>query len=183
MASAHLGIALLTLMGGVVLACTSVLGIDQDYRLALGGAGGSGGVLDNCPAPTDPPGGACPAECSGGCAGAICTIDCDGGGCPDAMSACPAGFDCVAQCNSNGECNGLTLTCPAAASCTLVCNGNNGCMGATLVCADGPCEMVCGGNPSTCDGAVLQCGSGRCTCSGNKAVDVQCGASCGCYAC
>jgi hypothetical protein len=183
---------LFVLLGSLVLGCTHVLGIAHDYRLQLGGAGGAaggsgagggGGVMDTCPDPIDPPGGMCPSECTGGCQGTTCMIDCGNNGCPDAMSTCPTGFDCEARCSGGGDCNDMTLTCPPQASCLLRCDSINGCMNVTLVCGDGPCALDCNGNANTCNNAQLVCGSGRCSCDGESSVDVQCGPSCGCYEC
>src|SRR5688572_17144348 len=47
-----------------------------------------------------PDGGACPAECNGGCVDDVCTIDCSIDGCAAQMVACPAEFACAVLCES-----------------------------------------------------------------------------------
>ena len=102
---------------------------------------------------------ACPEACTS-CErqSMTCNIDCGLTNCTNSSTPikCPAGWNCVVACSTNGSCRGLD--CTEGESCTATCKGN------------GSCRDV-------------KCGPGRCdfTCSGEQSCrSVDCDASCGC---
>ncbi len=95
-----------------------------------------------------PVGGTCPPECTGGCDGTTCTIECFGNGaCDDESVACPPGWDCDVVCSGNGACDGATIACTDNA-CTIGCSGNWGCRNARIECGEGTCAVDCGNGNS-----------------------------------
>jgi hypothetical protein len=101
----------------------------------------------------------CPSQCTScNVATKSCTIDCalSGNACNQAIT-CPAGWDCIIGCSTNGSCrNGIN--CQNSKSCTITCGAAQSCR--NVSCGAGPCNIDCAGN-------------GSCR-------DVSCGASCAC---
>ncbi|MEM1034700.1 MAG: hypothetical protein AAGN82_30450, partial [Myxococcota bacterium] len=145
---------------------------------------GGGACAFACGQDPDPPAGACPAACTGGCIGGTCRIDCNGAGaCQGAMVNCPPGWRCEVQCGGPTSCMGATVTCPEKYACDLVCTGD--CTATTLVCDSGPCAIECG-VAGSCLNTVVQCDINTCnaTCLGaTTQPSLQCGGACGCSPC
>jgi len=107
--------------------------------------------------------GACPSQCSGGCASGTCVIGVGGGGNVD----CPANLPCDVQCHGDKACRGV-INCAAGQPCQVECNGTTACTNwplsgvtAMSLCVDcsgdknqsATCRIAClgpGCNPS-CD--------------------------------
>lgn len=132
---------------------------------------GGGTCVPRCGFEPTPPGGSCPAACTGNCSGTICTILCDAPNeCNSAAGAivCPAGWDCDVQCVNNQACQDNTITCPADYACSVTCTGNQACGGTTVTCSQrGTCALSCSdtGGGEDCLSAVLNCGYNTCTAS------------------
>ena len=141
----------------------------------------SGCACGNSQAPL---GGMCPVECTGGCDGTTCTIDCAGNSaCEGDPVACPAGWDCVIDCDGSNACRGAMLACTGNA-CTVECNSNFACRDAQVQCGEGTCAVTCLNGNSVCDGLEIVCGANdsTITCNGNDVVVVTpyAGSSCLC---
>jgi hypothetical protein len=115
--------------------------------------------------PTPPGDPACPAECTGGCQGAVCSIDCSGQEtCRGDLLRCPDGFSCAITCAGDRACDGATIECPATYECAIECSGPEGCRGIDVNCGAGTCTLACGSGDAVCSsGARLDCGAGACT--------------------
>ena len=140
----------------------------------------------DCSADRVPPGGACPAECTGGCADGVCTITCGPAGCNDGTITCPADFACNIVCTGVDACDTTTIHCPAQYACTVACDQYDACGDVMLVCGAGACAMSClGDGGEACGGSMIQCGTGSCaaTCAGSDLPAVDCASSCGCSPC
>jgi hypothetical protein len=180
------------LLGALValVGCTQVIGIDGDYTLLEDDGGGGSGTGTGtgtgammCPAEPTPDGGACPAECSGGCNGGTCLIDCGASSC-DGVT-CPSGFTCDVDCAA-GSCDGATIDCPPEQACEILCEGAMNCRGLTVNCGGGPCLLTCSTGNQVCRDSNLSCGEHRCqaTCSQtSNQPDVSCNDSCDCRPC
>lgn len=160
---------------------------DPDYECAANEETCDGsGVCDAlCEQDPLPPGGACPTECTGGCAGRMCFFDCNAAGsCTGQTLTCPDGFACEVQCGGATSCDDAVVECPALYACSVVCTGD--CKAATVQCsAGGLCSLDCGGGQQ-CQGTSLDCGGNRCTatCAGGAFPAVACnGNTCGCDTC
>jgi hypothetical protein len=156
-------------------------GLDLEGECAAGACVDAGAC---CGDAVMPPGGTCPAVCTGGCSDGTCTIDCSAGDTCDGLPvACPAGFHCVVDCSqSQNACRDSPIDCPADHSCDVLCgNGEHKCQNAQITCRDGPCNVVCEGG-DTCDGAVVTCGANSCEvqCAAKDKPAVTCGDSCSC---
>ncbi len=164
------------------------------------GANDSGGAFDagidsafgeadaspNCPDdPVAPGSNTCPGECTGGCAGNVCTIDCRGDGtCDGDTIDCPPEYDCLILCEGVDACDTGTVNCPPLYGCTLSCSGGiDACGDQQINCGAGPCVVECG--TDTCQGAMVNCTEGPCTaaCTGQPPPTVNCGNSCSCTEC
>jgi hypothetical protein len=139
---------------------------------------------DSCGLDPPPPGGVCPAVCSGGCtADNVCVIDCDTSDCIAAVITCPPGFACDVRCTGNAACGSATILCPATYSCHVACEGDWSCSSTTINCSsDGTCDLECG--TTACPGTLLDCGYDACSasCEGMCLAEpmVDCGSSCEC---
>ena len=155
------------------------------------GASGRAGVdagSDGCPPSTTPPGGSCPAVCSGGCAAGVCTINCDAEQeCKGRDLQCPPEFACVLRCAGKQSCQDTALTCSATHACRIECTGEQACAPASADCGAGSCELVCA--PQACKGMKLRCSSGSCsarcdsTAAGERPTVERCNEACRCTRC
>jgi hypothetical protein len=188
------------------LGCVQILDADQDYVLGhpFGGSGGTGGTADGgaggtggaggiggggagaggmmCGEAVPPVGGACPAECNGGCDEDICVIDCSQTICSNTID-CPDDFACEVRCGSM-DCRDATITCPPAHACEVLCTEGMACRDATLTCTDGPCSVSCAAGG--CAGMGVTCGTNACTvdlCDSGNNPTLTCGDSCSCMDC
>ena len=119
--------------------------------------------------PADP--GPCPSECTGGCQGGVCTIECIGDqACRDDTLACPAGFSCAITCDGSDACRAATVTCPAEYGCAVDCVGSSACRDTVVQCGAGACAATCGGGGDFFGG-------------GFDRPTLECGAACACDAC
>lgn len=138
-------------------------------------------------------GGTCPAECSGGCSGTICTILCDEESeCQGANLPCPAGFDCAVDCVGRHGCRDALIDCPPQHSCSVTCGPNTGtafnhaCEGATVTCTNGPCDVFCAADGDLdCRDLTIACGTNACdvSCPDSNHPLVNCGSACRCNTC
>lgn len=151
---------------------------------------GSADANRSCPAEPVPPGNAtnCPSECTGGCLGSVCMIDCIGdGSCDTTDIVCPADFDCLIRCHGIDACDSGSITCPADYGCWIECaGGNDACGSQDVTCGAGACTIDC--EPDTCNGANVSCGAGPCAsvCDGVAPADIpsiDCTDACSCSAC
>ncbi len=122
--------------------------------------GSSGGGMCG---PEAPGMGACPVECTGGCAGGTCTIlcgvaECAGGGSID----CPADWPCFIDCNADNSCSNTTINCDNG-PCTLECGGINSCLNSTMNCGPEACSATCMG-PA---GSLSNFNCAACSCMNN----------------
>ncbi len=139
------------------------------------------------PAPSPPrAGGSCPQQCTGGCKGSVCRVDCAAeGSCQNGLECAP-GMDCEVTCGARA-CEKY-LYCRHATSCTFLCNGPGACSGSIeggmgpckVLCTKGACGTIaCGRASSTevlCDGNSchsIEGGRGTCkvTCRGGSCVN------------
>lgn len=146
------------------------------------GQGGSGGVA--CGQDLAPTGGACPAICTGGCAGNTCAIDCDDNNeCNREVIVCPDGFACIVRCDASNACKDAVIHCPASHACEVRCL--DGCSALQIDCGAGTCTLHCG-PLEVCENVGLACGTNDCsaTCEGSVELPVvSCGESCDCTTC
>lgn len=133
-----------------------------------------------------PPGGPCPPECTGGCSGATCTIDCaSSGACDHVDIVCPPDFACEVICDGADACDDATIECPPDYGCQVSCSGgHDACGDIQLDCGDGTCTLDC--EADACSGAQVDCGIEACTanCTGMPFPMLEgCGGSCACALC
>lgn len=150
-------------------------------------AGGMGGTL-GCDEEPDPPGGTCPAVCTGSCSmgNTVCVFDCDApNSCTSATLSCPPGFACEVRCRGSGSCQGATVSCPSLYPCEVTCEMNSACTSTTITCSSGTCALICGAGNGVCQGANLACGPNTCTatCDDQDSPTVTCPPSCDCQPC
>jgi hypothetical protein len=145
------------------------VGTDPDGDCVSTGHSCDGAGVCSCGNDPEPPGlpdcNACTAA-GGSCDGQrkVCTINCGNGSC--GAINCPAGMDCVVNCNGNNACSGSTITCPANYGCDVSCSDNNGaCNTANVLCStSGTCDLSCQtSSQNSCDGLSMTCGQDRCT--------------------
>jgi hypothetical protein len=145
---------------------------------------GSGACAFTCGQEPSPPGGACPAICTGGCLDGTCIIACNtNNACKDDTLDCPAGFACTVECGANDACKNAIINCPSRYACNVACSVD--CEGANINCSTGTCSLTCGAGMA-CKNADLGCGGNTCeaTCNGTADLPaVACGSSCDCDAC
>ncbi len=85
---------------------------------------------------------ACPSQCTGGCSGGVCAIDCDArDACEGKVVQCPSGLACEFRCK---DCFRSTLVCDSEEECRLVASDTSA--GAKLVCGNGACLTTCSNN-------------------------------------
>ena len=140
------------------------------------------------PDPTPPGSSSCPDECTGGCEGGVCTIDCSGASTCDSVGTitCPPDYACTVICDGVDACDTDVIDCPMLYACTLRCEGGmDACGDVLLDCGQASCTLECGTPGSACTGTVLGCGTGECTatCMGTVAPTVHCNGSCDCNEC
>lgn len=166
---------------------------------AGGGEGGSAGEAGaggfTCGVEPPPTATGCPAECTGGCNGGRCNIDCSSTqACRSDDLTCPAGMACRVLCTGNESCKDAHVFCPEDFTCDVACNGGatvgiDSCDHLRVDCsATGTCRLTCGIADGACGGATqLKCGGNDCsaTCAGigNPPPDVRCNESCDCSPC
>jgi hypothetical protein len=128
----------------------------------------------------------CPATCTGGCKGDVCTVNCQGigSGCSNTTITCPLNMQCDVLCGGLNSCQNLRLFSAPTGALTLDCSGVNACTGVNVACpAQASCDVQCIGTGSCTNGQVA-CGAGACNaaCSGLgvSLAKVNCGASCRC---
>jgi hypothetical protein len=127
-----------------------------------------------CPYNPDPTSAACPAECTGGCAGGVCNIDCSGTT-PETKCGDHNWFDFSTPQKFDRRYVGPAVRCPDGMPCKITC-GPSGCRGkattgmlfrepqAVFRCpSDASCEIDCTASKA---GAAL---------TGCFAFNVQCG--------
>jgi hypothetical protein len=155
------------------------------------GATATDGALDSaetgpvCGETLEPPGGACPPQCSGGCSAGTCFILCDEQQeCKGAIVTCPPNFACTLQCKNAQACEQLVLNCPADYACHIECDGDQACREAELFCGQAPCTLSCGPDDA-CETTELVCGPNTCsaTCAGTTPKLKACDVSCACTPC
>lgn len=175
-------------VGGVSGVCSSVVGTtDPAAECGAQVCNGVNTCVDLCALEPTPPGGTCPAACTGGCAAGVCTIDCSVSSCTGAVT-CPAGFACNVACSGMNACNGGVIACPDAYACDVVCAGGAACRNAAINCsATGACALSCSADTNVCRDADLNCGGNDCaaTCGGPTNLPaVNCsGGACACTGC
>lgn len=154
----------------------------------IGGGGNTGGSTSaggsECGEAPPPPGGSCPAVCTGGCGDGLCVINNLGSYMPEDIVSCPDGFHCEFDCSGQQTCDQLVLQCASTYRCEIncICGGSNSqCCNETVVeCGSGPCNLQCAGNQA-CKNAALTCGANQCTadCGQNgNGVSITCSSSC-----
>ncbi|MBI4705417.1 MAG: hypothetical protein HY744_30305 [Deltaproteobacteria bacterium] len=175
--------------GGADGTCGPVVpGTDPDAECPLGqSCKGAGACAFVCGQKLAPPGGACPGECTGGCAGSLCIIDCTGD-CSQSTIACPPSFACEVRCSGKQSCKEASIECPAHYSCRVKCDAADVqcCQQAVVHCPQtGTCQLECGAGLQACDQSALVCGENTCSasCQDPEKPMVQCGSACSCTAC
>lgn len=174
--------------GGVSGVCASVTGTtDPADECGAQVCNGVNACVDLCALEPTPPGGMCPAACTGGCAAGVCTIDCAVSSCTGVVT-CPPGFACNVACSGMNACSGGVIACPDAYACDVVCAGGGACRDAAVNCsATGTCSMSCSADMNVCRDANLNCGANDCTatCAGATNLPmVNCsGGACACTGC
>ncbi len=130
-----------------------------------------------------PPGGICPAECTGGCHANTCVIDCGAGPC-DTVVVCPDGFACEVVCDVQDSCKSKTLRCPSGPyACSVFCWEEHACEFAVIECGEGTCHLDCNDAHHPCKDAQFNCGTQACaaTCGDNHKLYVNdCTKACAC---
>jgi hypothetical protein len=126
---------------------------------------------------------ACPPQCTGGCEGLLCIVDCNRTShCPSDPIECPDGMDCRVGCGDSA-CQEATIVFPNDGAGEVVCWGASSCQGMSVSCSSGaPCTLICAG-VSSCQGSNTYCGTGACTvrCEAYATeARVDCGESCCC---
>lgn len=157
------------LLGALVTgACTTVLGIDGDYRRASSD-GGNGGEAGGDPSCSDTCNDEC-MSCDGGKTGeadGVCAPVRDGedDDCPGSQrcygGACRLGVD-GEPCDGDGNCDN---ECVKGLCCNASCNGDCvSCLGAETGMADGVCAPVSAGTDpdNDCQGNDRCDGNGNC---------------------
>jgi hypothetical protein len=124
--------------------------------------------------PTPPPDAVCPTECTGGCQGGTCAIDCTGGdACRQDTIVCPEGYSCAITCSGDRACERATIECPPHFGCAISCESPTACTDAEVRCGAGVCDATCSGG----GGGGLWGGEGV------ARPTVTCGDSCSCSSC
>lgn len=146
---------------------------------------GSGTCVPFCGFQPAPPGGTCPAVCTGGCTGGTCIIDCNAPNpsCLSTIVNCPAGFACTVQCFDASSCRQATINCPATYACNVDCTGQSACWDAIINCSNqGTCDLSCGSASAACRDTNLICGTNDCVaaCAGSGYVPIVAGCPNGC---
>lgn len=134
-----------------------------------------------------PPGGTCPPECTGGCSGDVCIIDCSAPSSCESMDiTCPPNFACDVQCTGDSSCDSASIHCAPNYACTVTCESADSCSYAAIYCSvSAPCELQCSGPVSSCTFTEQNCGLESCeaTCTGGQFPDTYCGSACSCSEC
>ena len=142
-------------------------------------------TIGGCPTGSTDPGGDCPSQCTGGCAGDLCRIACSTpNACDGETIECPSGKKCVVQCNGLSSCANTTVRCADSAPCALQCGAVSSCANVAFNCPrNAGCELACSAT-SSCSNLNVVCSDGACIagCAGfpTGPVHVECGASCAC---
>jgi hypothetical protein len=126
-----------------------------------------GGDANNCPAPCT----TCNLQQK------TCTVNCQQANCSGPI-ACPAGYRCDIQCNTENACRS-GIDCKQAASCNIECSGRQACE--DVVCGPGPCDVGCSGPASCRDISCSNSCACDVTCTGNQSC--QSGIQCTSLAC
>lgn len=135
----------------------------------------------------EPPGGACPGVCTGGCDRTTCLVQCSGGGaCLGTTIDCPAGWRCEVECMAASACEGATIHCPLEYECGVMCDSARACRSTVVECGDGVCWTRCGAANDVCDQLDFRCGvrDSIVTCEATKDVilTLNPASSCACEA-
>jgi hypothetical protein len=140
-----------------------------------------------------PDGGACPAECTGGCEGGTCVFLCNQQKLCQGTINCPPGLPCDVRCTVATSCQNTIIQCPPDYDCTVECGpvgagAQAACQGIRVNCSDtGTCELSCyGGSQQECESGRVYCGQNSCSanCPGlQNFPQVNCGQSCSCTPC
>jgi hypothetical protein len=133
----------------------------EDTMQGTGGGGSSeSGPPPECePDPEPTPGGRCSPDCTNGCAGDVCEIECIG----------------------DAACETQTLSCAPEMPCVITCDGPDACDEAIIACS-----LQCTGDPEACLELEMTCGAGECTATcdpESTPPTVTCGSSCACAGC
>lgn len=111
---------------------------------------------------------ACPQECTGGCDGIVCIIDCLlPYGCSLGRTRCPDGFFCHVNCAAPGACTPPANFECGDVGCHIECApGTGACSGMRLTCGKGFCDMTCptGGSGGSVLAPTVTCGD-SCACA------------------
>ncbi len=121
-------------------------------------------------APAPPPRASCPRQCTGGCKGSLCRVDCSAeGSCYDGLECAP-GMDCEVTCGPRAC--GKYLDCKKATSCTFRCNGPGACSG-SIDGGTGPCNVRC--RTGACLGSIecILASSTDVLCEGNSCHSIE----------
>jgi len=164
---------------------SSPVGQDPDVECsATQTCNGSGACAFTCDQEPSPPGGSCPAICTGGCLDGTCIIPCNtDSACEGDTINCPAGFACTVECGANDGCKNTTVNCPSRYACNVACSVD--CQNANVNCNTGVCNLTCGAG-NACKNVDLTCGANTCSATCNGSLDlplVACGSSCDCDSC
>jgi hypothetical protein len=161
----------------------------DDYQFDDGGAAGGATATDGaaaCGVDPNPPGGECPAVCSGGCDAGTCVIACRGEQlCKEATLACPEGFACRIECHGHQSCEDAIVTCPALYRCEVDCLETQACKEMKLGCGTGSCTIVCGIDQA-CEHTEFRCAAGaacQASCAGSAPDIKGCNEACSCETC
>lgn len=177
------------LNGGADGVCGPVMGnTDPDDDCTSGEVcDGMGSCATFCGLEPQPPGGSCPAACTGGCSAGTCTINCNASSaCMGSVINCPAGWACSVSCGGSDGCHSATINCPDSYACAATCSAQAACRDLTMNCsANGTCSVTCSADNQVCRDADVNCGDNSCTatCSGGFLPTVACGTSCSCTTC
>lgn len=164
-------------------------GTSAGGQAATGGSsqGGEGGIIVDvtpCGDPATPYETGCPAVCSGGCDGGVCTILCDEAQDCNAAIQCPPGLPCQVTCSGENSCR-FQITCDKYYACGISCTAIGACTGLDVMCGElSECGISCVAGDA-CSGGSVMCGDGKCTsqCLGTGQPSVTCGDSCDCTSC
>jgi hypothetical protein len=162
----------------------------EDTMQGTGGGGSSeSGPPPECePDPEPTPGGQCSPDCTNGCAGDVCEIECIGdAACETQTLSCAPEMPCVITCDGPDACDEAIIECPPDFACDLTCQGGvDACGTVQYDCGDGSCSLQCIGDPEACLELEMTCGAGECTATcdpGATPPTVTCGSSCACAGC
>jgi len=159
--------------------------------LDTGSTDDAGGLDAGCGVDPLPPGaGTCPVECTGGCGGGVCTIEClSTSSCEGLSIVCPAAYACTLVCGGRNACRSASVACPADYACTIECQTEEDvCRAMDVYCGSASCAMQCGSSGDSkggCDGAIVHCGRGACSASCERGTEptLICGSACSCSPC